>query len=86
MPAEPLVTLSGVHKSFGAFKALSDITLSVAPGEKVGLAQECALESTSLDLVFNDVQTADGNDTLIWPHCDGLIWPRPRHSGVVVTV
>ena len=35
MPAEPLVTLSGVHKSFGAFKALSDITLSVAPGEKV---------------------------------------------------
>ncbi|CAL8973673.1 hypothetical protein PROP_03590 [Propionicimonas sp. T2.31MG-18] len=27
-----------------------------------------------------------GNDTLIWPHCDGLIWPRPRHSGVVVTV
>ena len=26
------------------------------------------------------------NDTLIWPHRDGLIWPRPRHSGVVVTV
>ena len=35
MPAEPLVTLSGVHKRFGAFKALSDISLSVAPGEKV---------------------------------------------------
>ena len=27
-----------------------------------------------------------GNDTLIWPHRDGLIWPRPRHSGAVVTV
>lgn len=27
-----------------------------------------------------------GNDTLIWPHRDGLIWPRPRHSGVVMTV
>ena len=27
-----------------------------------------------------------GNDTLIWPHRDGLIWPRPRHSGAVMTV
>ena len=27
-----------------------------------------------------------GNDTLIWPHRDGLFWPRSRHSGAVVTV
>ena len=27
-----------------------------------------------------------GNDTLIWPHRDGLIWPRQRHSGAVMTV
>ena len=27
-----------------------------------------------------------GNDTLIWPHRDGLSWPRPRHSGAVMTV
>lgn len=27
-----------------------------------------------------------GNDTLIWPHRDGLIWPRLRHAGLVVTV
>lgn len=29
---------------------------------------------------------APGNDTLIWPHRDGLIWPRLRHAGLVVTV
>ena len=29
---------------------------------------------------------AGGNDTLIWPHRDGLIWPRLRHAGLVVTV
>ena len=27
-----------------------------------------------------------GNDSLIWPHRDGLIWPRQRHSGAVMTV
>lgn len=27
-----------------------------------------------------------GNDSLIWPHRDGLIWPRVRHTGAVVTV
>ena len=27
-----------------------------------------------------------GNDTLIWPHRDGLFWTRVRHSGAVVTV
>ena len=29
---------------------------------------------------------ATGNDSLIWPHRDGLIWPRVRHTGAVVTV
>jgi hypothetical protein len=33
-----------------------------------------------------EVTVVDGNDTLIWPHRDGLIWPRLRHAGVVVTV
>jgi len=27
-----------------------------------------------------------GNDSLIWPHRDGLIWPRVFHAGAVVTV
>jgi hypothetical protein len=27
-----------------------------------------------------------GNDSLIWPHRDGLIWPRVYHAGAVVTV
>ncbi len=44
-------------------------------------------ESTHLRVLTRDLQQhLRGNDTLIWPHCDGLIWPRPRHSGVVVTV
>ena len=43
----------------------------------------CASRSTGRIKGWDDLI---GNDTLIWPHCDGLIWPRPRHSGVVVTV
>ena len=35
MSADPLVTLSHVRKSFGAFVALSDISLTVARGERV---------------------------------------------------
>ena len=37
-------------------------------------------------IVHLQVGGEGGNDTLIWPHRDGLIWPRVRHSGVVVTV
>jgi general L-amino acid transport system ATP-binding protein len=34
-PPEPIITVSGVSKSFGPFKALNDVSLSVAEGEKV---------------------------------------------------
>jgi ABC-type polar amino acid transport system ATPase subunit len=33
--AAPIITLTGVSKSFGSFKALDDVSLSVAEGEKV---------------------------------------------------
>ena len=33
-----------------------------------------------------EVAVVAGNDSLIWPHRDGLIWPRVRHAGAVVTV
>lgn len=33
----------------------------VAPGDKVGLAQECSLESTRFDVVLDDVAAADGS-------------------------
>ena len=33
--AAPIITLSGVSKSFGSFKALDDVSLGVAEGEKV---------------------------------------------------
>ncbi len=34
-PPRPIITVSGVSKSFGPFKALNDVSLSVAEGEKV---------------------------------------------------
>ena len=36
--------------------------------------------------IVQEFVDAGGNDTLIWPHRDGLIWPRLRHAGLVVTV
>ena len=35
MPEKPLITLSGVTKSFGAFKALDDVSLVVDAGQKL---------------------------------------------------
>jgi ribose transport system ATP-binding protein len=37
MPAEPIVRLDGVEKSFGAVRALAGVDLAVAPGECLGL-------------------------------------------------
>ena len=57
----------------------------------------CALQASPGARAYYDRQKARGathhqalralgNDTLIWPHRDGLFWPRSRHSGAVVTV
>ena len=35
MPEKPLISLSGVTKSFGAFKALDDVSLVVDAGKKL---------------------------------------------------
>ena len=35
--SEPLLTLKGYSKSFGAVEALKDVDLDVRPGEVVGL-------------------------------------------------
>ncbi len=42
-------------------------------------------KAASIDEYLDGIDPA-GNDTLIWPHRDGLIWPRQRHSGAVMTV
>lgn len=34
---EPLVSLRGIHKSFGGIKALTDVSLDISPGEVLGL-------------------------------------------------
>ena len=33
---------------------------------------------------FSYVGQPGGRVSLIWPHCDGLIWPHLRHAGAVL--
>ena len=36
------------------------------------------------DVVTKMTELIYGRVSLIWPHCDGLIWPHLRHAGAVL--
>jgi len=55
----------------------------VAMRKRKWSARRIALELRSEDVT---IAVCTGNDTLVWPHRDGLFWTRVRHSGAVVTV
>ena len=52
--------LESKHEVIGEFSITTALWPHIAPGDAVGLSQECMLESTRLKLVLSDVQTADG--------------------------
>ena len=57
-----------------------------AEGLLAAARQSLALWDTGDGSDGMDFAELAGNDTLIWPHRDGLFWTRVRHSGAVVTV
>jgi ABC-2 type transport system ATP-binding protein len=60
-----VLTLEGVSKHFGAFKAVKDLSFSVAEGEIVGfLGQNGAGKTTSLRMVMDILPVTSGKITL----------------------
>lgn len=63
--SSPLVSLQGVGKRFGAFRALGDVSLDIAPGEiHCLLGENGAGKSTLCNLIFGVYQPDEGVMTL----------------------
>ena len=57
----PLLALHDVHKSYGAVKVTDSITLSVEPGETLGiLGPNGAGKTTLFNLISGDVRVDSG--------------------------
>jgi len=57
--AEPVLSLRGVNKRFGAVKALTDVNFDVAPGEVVALVGDNGAGKSTLVKVMAGVDPAD---------------------------
>ena len=64
MPA-PLLAIEGLSKRFSGVQALSDVALSVAPGEVHGLLGENGAGKSTLLKIVSGAQPPDGG-TLLW--------------------
>ncbi|WP_375426684.1 amino acid ABC transporter ATP-binding protein [uncultured Friedmanniella sp.] len=64
-PAEPLVSLRGVQKHYGAVQALTDIDLDVAPGEVVVVIGPSGSGKSTLCRCINRLETISGGQITI---------------------
>jgi branched-chain amino acid transport system ATP-binding protein len=79
---DALLTLDGVHKSFGGLKVIQDFSLSVAPGARIGLIGPNGAGKTTIFNLITGVYpvtsgsiTMDGADITRLPD-----WQRARHG------
>ena len=82
MNGEPLLTLSGIGKTFGTLKALDDVSLEIAVGEvHCLLGENGAGKSTLCNIVFGVYQPDVGTMRLAGaPHVPDAHQPLP-HDG-----
>ncbi|MGP0058085.1 MAG: ABC transporter ATP-binding protein [Beijerinckiaceae bacterium] len=66
--AEPLLEVRDVAKSFGGFQALGGISLSVAPGEIVGLIGPNGSGKTTLINIISGLLSADSGQVSLGGH------------------
>jgi D-xylose transport system ATP-binding protein len=62
MAREPVLSLRGIHKRFGAVEALSDASLDVHPGEVVALVGDNGAGKSTMIKVIAGVNPADGGE------------------------
>ena len=85
--APPLLSVEGVHKSFGATKVLDDFNMTLHAGEMLSLLGPSGCGKTTLLRLIAGLERADqGNISLDGTTVDGGgTWVRPedRHVGMV---
>src|SRR6266436_3015667 len=64
-PSTPMIVMEGVEKWYGSFKALSDINLSVAKGEKIVLCGPSGSGKSTLIRCINHIEKHDGGRIVV---------------------
>jgi branched-chain amino acid transport system permease protein len=83
MAGNPVLALNGISVSYGAVKALDDVSLEVAPGTILGLiGPNGAGKSTLVDTVTGFLSPRDGTVTLAGEDIGGLAPRRRARRGV----
>src|SRR2546430_10432856 len=84
-PAEPVLSLRGVSKSFGSVRALSDVSLHLLPGQAHALAGENGAGKSTLIKILAGVYRPDSGQVLVDGRPVAFAGPRDaRDVGVAV--
>ena len=78
MPAEPIVRIAGIRKSFGGIQALNDVSFDLEAGKIVGLIGPNGAGKTTLVNVVTGVHRADSGH--IHFHGDDVTNQRPYQA------
>ena len=84
--AEPVLELRGINKRFGAVQALTDINLSIARGEVVGLVGDNGAGKSTLVKVIAGVHGADEGEILLSGRPQKFAAPKDAQKAGVATV
>ena len=76
--APSAITLDGVGKSYPGVRALADVSLTIAPGEVLGLAGENGAGKSTLIKILAGIEVADTGRVLI--HGREVVFRTPREA------
>jgi simple sugar transport system ATP-binding protein len=65
MSAEPLVRMEGIQKSFGAVRALADVSLRLYPGEILGLVGDNSAGKSTLMKILTGAYQRDAGEIFV---------------------